>query len=85
MATDYYSSYLCCVKSLASAAQQHNRCIKAENSEVSNNLSVEDDQGTVCTSHQTERGLPNAFGLSLSHFSLIFVHENESGKLISSF
>lgn len=84
MAVDSYSSYLHCIGGLASAAQRNNRCIKAEHSEASNNLSVENDQDTVCTSHQVERGLPNTFSLSLSHFALVFVHENDSGKSISS-
>ncbi|KAF7809778.1 putative vacuolar protein sorting-associated protein 13C [Senna tora] len=81
MAIDNYSSYLHCIGSLASAAQRNNRCIKAEHSEANNNLSVENDQDTVCTSHQTERGLPNTFALSLSHCALVFVHENDSGEI----
>lgn len=84
MVTDCYSSYLHCILSLTSAARQHNRCIMTEHSEASHNLPAEDTQGTLCNSHHAESGLPNTFTLSLSHFALVLVHENESGKLISS-
>lgn len=82
--TDCSSSYLHCISSFTSAGRRHNEFMMAEHSEASYNLPAEDAQGTLCTSHQAEMGLPNTFALSLSHFALVFVHENESGKLISS-
>lgn len=82
--TDCYASYLHCIVSLISAGQRHNGFMMAEHSEASYNLPAEDAQGTLCMSRQAEIGLPNTFALSLSHFAVVFVHENESGKLISS-
>lgn len=84
MAFDSYSSYLHYIGHLTSAAQRNTRCIKAEHNEASSNPSVDNDQDTVCTTHQAERRLPNTVSLSLSHFAFVFVHENDSGKLISS-
>lgn len=75
-----YSSYLHCISSLASAAQCHNGYIVAEHSEASYNLPAEEARGTLCTSDQAESGLPKSFALSLSHFALVLVHENESGN-----
>ncbi|XP_028760435.1 uncharacterized protein LOC114719142 isoform X2 [Neltuma alba] len=76
-----YSSYLHSILSLASASRQHNRCTMTEHSEARYNLPAEDAQGTPCPSYQAESGLPNTFALSLSHFALVFVHENESGEI----
>ncbi|XP_054810227.1 uncharacterized protein LOC129311789 isoform X2 [Prosopis cineraria] len=79
--TDCYSSYLHCILSLASAARQHSRCTVAEHGETSYNLPAKDAQGTLCASHQAKSGSSNTFALSLSHFALVFVHENESGEI----
>ncbi|CAI8615054.1 unnamed protein product [Vicia faba] len=45
------------------------------------NLDIEIDQGTVGTSQQAESGFPDAFDISLSHFTLVLALENESGGI----
>lgn len=81
MAIDNYSLYLHYINNFTSDAQQPNKGIKnVEQSRESYNLDDEIDEGTVSTSQQAETGLPDAFDLSLSHFTLVLALENESGN-----
>lgn len=81
MAIDNYSLYLHYIGNLTLDAQQPNKGIKkAEHGKESYNLDDEIDQGTVSTSQQAKSGLPDAFDLSLSHFTLVLALENESGN-----
>ncbi|KAI4327520.1 hypothetical protein L6164_019969 [Bauhinia variegata] len=80
MASDCYSSYLHCVGSLTLDTQRPNKhIVRTEPSEMRYNLTDENDQETICTSRQAQRGLPDDFAFSLSQFSLVCVLENEPG------
>lgn len=81
MAMDNYSSYLHYIGNLTSDVQQPNKSKqKVEHGKKSDNLDDEIGQGTISTSEQAESVLPDAFDLSLSHFSLVLALENEHGN-----
>lgn len=81
MAIDNYSLYLHCIGNLTSVALQHSKGInKAEDGSENYNLDIDIDQGTDGTSQQVESGLPDAFDLSLSHFTVVLALENDSGN-----
>ncbi|XP_057415880.1 uncharacterized protein LOC130710577 isoform X2 [Lotus japonicus] len=82
MAMDNYSSYLHYIGNLTSDVQQPNKSKqKVEHGKKSDNLDDEIGQGTISTSEQAESVLPDAFDLSLSHFSLVLALENEHGSI----
>ncbi|QHO47810.1 Vacuolar protein sorting-associated proteinb [Arachis hypogaea] len=82
MAIDNYTSYLKHIRNLTSDVMQHNKAInQAGHGEESCDVNDEIHQEIVCTSQRTESESPNSFDLSLSHFALVFAHENDSGGI----
>ncbi|MED6185146.1 hypothetical protein PIB30_054181 [Stylosanthes scabra] len=82
MAIDKYSSYVKYISNLTSDVTQHNKAItQAGLGEGSYDVIDEIHQEIVRTSQQTESESPNSFDLSLSHFALVFAHENDSGDI----
>ncbi|MED6114835.1 hypothetical protein PIB30_084302 [Stylosanthes scabra] len=82
MAIDKYSSYVKYISNLTSDVMQHNKAInQAGHGEESYDVNDENHHEIVRTSQQTESESPNSFDLSLSHFALVFAHENDSGGI----
>ncbi|XP_047149229.1 uncharacterized protein LOC124821402 [Vigna umbellata] len=80
MAIDSYSSYLCYIGNLTSDAKLPKTGTKWEQN-VRENYTSHDviDRGAISTSQQAASRLPEACDFSLSHFTFVLAHENESG------